>query len=58
MPFAFDRLGVRVPTVLISPWLDAGCDNTDYDHTSILRYVIEKYDLQPLGARTAPGAGG
>ena len=56
--FAFDRLGVRVPTVLISPWLDAGCDNTDYDHTSILRYLIEKYDLQPLGARTAPGAGG
>ena len=49
--FAFDRFGVRVPTILISPYVARGCDNTVYDHTSILRYVLEKYALPPLGAR-------
>lgn len=52
-PFGFDRLGVRVPAILISPWVRRGCDNTVYDHTSILRYLIEKHGLRPLGARTA-----
>ncbi|HZV65107.1 MAG TPA: alkaline phosphatase family protein [Telluria sp.] len=52
--FAFDRLGVRVPTILISPFVEAGVDNTVYDHTSILRYVLEKYQLPPLGERTRP----
>ena len=55
--FAFDRLGVRVPTILISPWLPAGCDDTVYDHTSILRYLIQKHGLPPLGARTDPADG-
>jgi phospholipase C/GH25 family lysozyme M1 (1,4-beta-N-acetylmuramidase) len=52
-PFGFDRLGVRVPAILISPWVAQGCDNNVYDHTSILRYLIEKHGLRPLGARTA-----
>lgn len=51
-PFGFDRLGVRVPAILISPWVRKGCDDTVYDHTSILRYLIEKHGLRPLGART------
>jgi phospholipase C len=39
--FAFDRFGVRVPTVVVSPWIAAGTVfrsdlATPYDHTSIL----------------------
>lgn len=55
--YAFDRLGVRVPTILISPWLDAGVCKTTFDHTSILRYLCDKYGMKPLGRRTSPEAG-
>ena len=35
-PFAFDRLGVRVPTVIVSPYIPKGTvDHTVYDHASI-----------------------
>jgi phospholipase C len=34
--FAFDRLGVRVPALLVSPWVPEGhADHTVYDHTSV-----------------------
>ncbi len=51
--FEFDRLGVRVPAVLISPWVDKGVIHTVFDHTSLLKYVCDKWGIQPLGARTA-----
>lgn len=51
--FAFNQLGLRVPAILASPWLDAQVDHTVYDHTSLLRYVSDKWGLGPLGARTA-----
>lgn len=36
MPFAFDRLGVRVPAILISPWIPKGTVvNRVFDHASI-----------------------
>ena len=39
--FRFDRFGVRVPTILVSPWIEAGTvfrsnTGTPLDHTSIL----------------------
>ncbi len=35
--FGFDRLGLRIPTILASPWLSKGkIDSTKYQHTSIL----------------------
>ncbi len=35
--FGFTRLGVRVPAVLISPYIEAGTiDPTVYDHTSVI----------------------
>src|SRR5262245_22361106 len=35
--FGFDRLGVRVPALLVSPWVPRGqVDPTVYDHTSLL----------------------
>jgi len=36
MPFAFDRLGVRVPAILISPYVPKGAiDNRVFEHASI-----------------------
>jgi phospholipase C len=50
--FGFDLLGVRVPAVVISPWINKGTiDATVYDHTSILRTVEERFGLAPLTAR-------
>lgn len=51
--YAFDRLGVRVPALLISPWVDRCVDPTQFDHTSLLRYLTDKWALGPLGRRTA-----
>jgi phospholipase C len=36
-PFFFDRLGVRVPAVLVSPWVPKGTvvDGRDFEHASI-----------------------
>jgi phospholipase C len=51
--FAFDRLGVRVPAILVSPWLDPGFISTEFDHTSILKMACRLWPgVQPLGART------
>jgi hypothetical protein len=39
-PFAFTQLGVRVPTVVVSPWVSEGAiDSTVYDHTSVVATV-------------------
>ena len=49
--FGFDTLGVRVPALLVSPWLDPGVLSTEFDHTSLLKYVAGKWGLGPLGNR-------
>lgn len=51
--FRFDRLGVRVPAVLVSPWVAKRVENTPFDHTSLLKYLTDKWGLGPLGRRTA-----
>lgn len=51
--YTFDRLGVRVPALLVSPWFDNGVLHEVYDHTSLLRYLIDKWQLGPLGDRAA-----
>jgi phospholipase C len=39
-PFDFTRLGVRVPAILVSPYIKAGTiDRTIYDHTSLIATV-------------------
>jgi phospholipase C len=52
--YAFNQYGVRVPAILISPWVKAGFTGTLMDHTSLLRYLIDKWGLRPdrLGKRT------
>jgi phospholipase C len=51
--YAFNGLGVRVPAILVSPWLDRGFISTAFDHTSVLRMAAQLWPaVQPLGART------
>ncbi len=46
--------GVRVPTIVISPFARQGyVDHTQYDTTSILRLIEERFGLAPLGTRDA-----
>jgi phospholipase C len=59
-PFNFDRFGVRVPAVLVSPYIKQGTilrppGNTPYDHTSIIATLRERFpDLgAPLTDRDA-----
>jgi phospholipase C len=52
MPFAFDRLGVRVPAILISPWIPAGTVvNRVFDHASIPG-TITKFFLGAFSPRS------
>lgn len=51
--YTFKQLGVRVPAILVSPWVQAGVVHTQFDHTSLLKYLIDKWDLGELGPRTA-----
>jgi phospholipase C len=42
--FAFDRLGVRVPAIVVSPYVEAGVvDHTVYEHSSIPATVTEQF---------------
>ncbi len=54
--YAFDQYGVRVPAVLISPWIEKGVIASEFDHTSLLAYLTAKWGLGPLGERTAKAA--
>ena len=57
--FDFSLLGLRVPALLISPWLAAGVDSHQYQNTSVTRFVIDRLnaqfpmDLPPLTNRDA-----
>lgn len=45
LPFDFDRLGLRVPCILVSPWFTAGVDSTTYSHSTIPGSIIEAFEL-------------
>jgi phospholipase C len=51
--YSFNQYGVRVPAILISPWVNKGFTDTVFDHTSLLKYLIDKWGLRPnqLGKR-------
>jgi phospholipase C len=41
--------GTRIPTILISPLAQPGTINSsEYDTTSILKFIAERFDLDPL----------
>ena len=50
--FEFDRLGFRVPAVVVSPYARVGYEtDTVFDHTSVLKLIEHKWNLPPLTAR-------
>ena len=52
--FAFDRLGVRVPAIVVSPLIEAGVvDHTVYDHSSVPATMERLFGFGPLTARDA-----
>lgn len=51
--YDFSRLGVRVPTLLVSPYSAAKRSHQVFDHTSLLKYLIDKWKLGHLGKRAA-----
>jgi phospholipase C len=56
-PFAFDRLGLRVPAIIASPWVKVGTvDHTLYQHTSVLATVKKMFGLADFLTRRDAGA--
>jgi phospholipase C len=54
---AGQRLGLRVPAILVSPYARRGAVNsTTMDSTSALRFIEENWGLAPLAARDAAAA--
>lgn len=56
----FNRYGVRVPAIVVSPWVRAGvADHTLYDHTSIIKSILLRFcrdaagGIPDMGARVA-----
>jgi phospholipase C len=55
--FAFDRLGLRVPALIVSPWVKAGrVDSTQYQHTSVLATLKKMFGLADFLTRRDAGA--
>jgi phospholipase C len=47
-------LGFRVPALLVSPYARMGhIDHTQLEHTSILKFIEENWDIPPLAERDA-----
>jgi phospholipase C len=59
MPFAFDRLGVRVPAILVSPWIPKGTvvDGRTFEHASIpatvTKFFLGDYDQRSVREKAA-----
>jgi phospholipase C len=49
--YAFNQLGARVPALLVSPWVECRIEKTQFDHTSFLKYLTDKWQLKPLPSR-------
>jgi phospholipase C len=51
---AYDRLGFRVPMIVVSPWARPHfVSHTVYDHTSLLRFIETRFGLPAFTARDA-----
>ncbi len=49
----FDQLGFRVPVLVVGPWVKPGVNSTLFDNTSTLKYVCDRFGLEPWTARIA-----
>jgi phospholipase C len=57
LPGAFDRLGMRVPLIVVSPFAKKHyVSHSVYSHTSILRMVQARFELPALSRRDANSA--
>jgi phospholipase C len=58
-PFAFDRLGIRVPAILVSPWIPKGTvvDGRTFEHASIpatvTKFFLGDYDQRSVREKAA-----
>ncbi len=53
-PGGFDRLGFRVPLVVVSPYAKKGyVSHVQFDHASIARFIQTKFKIPALSARDA-----
>jgi phospholipase C len=53
--FQFDRLGIRVPAIFISPWIDSGTlIHTQYEHASIPATVANRFITDPAKRNPTP----
>jgi phospholipase C len=53
-PGMFDRYGIRVPVVVVSPYSRKHyVSHRTYDHTSIIRFIETRFDLPALTKRDA-----
>jgi phospholipase C len=53
-PGDFAHSGLRVPVVVVSPWVKPHfVSHVARDHTSILKFIETRFNLQPLTARDA-----
>ena len=56
-PMRYDRYGMRVPAVLVSPYARRDCVLSEvFDHTSVLKLVEEKWNPPALTRRDAAAA--
>jgi phospholipase C len=56
-PFDFARLGLRVPAILISPWLPATVDHDLYEHASVAATLKEVFGLHDFLTKRDRAAG-
>jgi phospholipase C len=54
--FQFDRFGLRVPAVFVSPYVEAATvvrapGETPFDHTTIIKTLCNRWNLEPLTER-------
>jgi phospholipase C len=54
--FDFKQYGVRVPAIIISPYINAGVDQTQYDHSSVLATLESLFGMKPLTHRDKSAA--
>ena len=56
-PTSYDRLGFRIPAVIVSPYARPEFVSEQvYDHTSVLKLIERKWNLPPLTRRDAAAA--
>jgi phospholipase C len=58
-PEMFGRYGVRVPAIVVSPWLEPRTvSHTVFDHTSIIKTILLRFCPQALPEQEPPGGRG